>query len=129
MRGYSVAATALALGLEPKWLDNLLSQHRVAGVSQSRQGVQRRLAPGAVYRIATVHGLNRDLQLPVAAAVRLAQALWEAPFEAGVPDQATARIGEITVVIPRANIRARVDAALADALEAAPRKRRGRPRG
>jgi hypothetical protein len=129
MRGYSVAATALALDVEPKWLDNLLSQHRVPGVSQSRQGVQRRLAPGAVYRIATIHSLNRDVQLPVAAAVRLAEALWEAPSEAGVPDHASARIGEITVVLPRSDIRARVDAALADALEAAPRKRRGRPRG
>lgn len=127
MRGYSVAATALALNVDRKWLDNLLSQHRVAGVAQSRQGVQRKLSPGSLHRIATVYSLNRDLLIPVAAAIRLADELWQDSPQTGAGDEAALRFGDITVLIRRAEIRARVEAALADALEMAPRTRRGRP--
>jgi len=128
MRGYSVATTALALNADPKWLDNLLSQNRVDGVTQTKQGVQRRLAPDAIHIIATVHQLNRDLQVPVAAALGFAHELWRRPV--GSPsDMAEIRIGEIALRLSRAEVRARVEGALAEALEMAPRTRRGRPPG
>ncbi|MGK2936162.1 MAG: hypothetical protein ACSLFE_13100 [Gemmatimonadaceae bacterium] len=127
MRGYSVATAALALGIESKWLDNLLSHNRVDGVTQARQGVSRRLGPGALHVIATVHRLNRELQIPVGAALRLAHELWRSPRNADPADIATVRSGELELHLDRAGVRAHVAAAVAEALEMAPRPKRGRP--
>lgn len=126
MRGYSVAAVALALDVDAKWLDNLLSQHRVPGVNQARQGVQRRIQPEGLYRIATVHALNREFQIPVARALRLAQALWAESGDQG-GESATFAQGDLAVSVNRDQLRQRIEAALAEALEIAPRTRRGRP--
>lgn len=127
MRGYSVGIAALALGVEPKWLDNLLSHDRVDGVTQARQGVSRRLGPGALHVIATVYCLNRELQVPVGAALRLAHELWRSPRNADAADTATVRNGELELHLSRARLRAHVAAAVAEALEMAPRPKRGRP--
>lgn len=127
MRGYSLATAALALDVDPKWLDNLLSQNRVDGVRQTRQGVQRRIAPDALYVIATVHDLSRQLRVPVVAALQIAHELWRRPPETGAEDFAELRIGTLAVQVDRRQTRARIEAALADALEMAPRTRRGRP--
>jgi hypothetical protein len=128
MRGYSVATAALALGVQYKWLDNLLSQNKVKGVSQSRQGVQRRLAPAALYIIATIHRLNRGLQIPVASALALAHELWLAPAAGASDDAATVSFEGISLTVDRAELRALVDDAVVGALEIAPRTKRGRPR-
>ena len=48
MRAYTVAASAFTLGVNTKWLDNVLSHHRVDGVFQQRQGISRRLTPAAL---------------------------------------------------------------------------------
>ena len=127
MRGYSVATAALALDVDAKWLDNLLSQHRVPGVAQARQGVQRRIQPEALYLIATAHGLNHDFQVPVATALRLAHELWAKP-ESGTGD-GSGRFsrGDLAVSVNREEMRTRLDASLAEAVEIAPRPRRGRP--
>lgn len=127
MRGYSVGTAALALDIEPKWLDNLLSHNRVDGVTQARQGVSRRLRPGALHVIATVHRLNRELQIPVGAALQLAHELWRSPQDADARDTATVRNGELELRLSRAGLRARVAEAVAEALEMAPRPKRGRP--
>lgn len=127
MRGYSVGTAALALGVEPKWLDNLLSHDRVDGVTHARQGVSRRLGPDALHVIATVHRLNRDLQIPVGSALRLAHELWRSPRIADAADTATLRNGELELHLSRAQLRAHVAAAVAEALEMAPRPKRGRP--
>ena len=128
MRGYSVATAALALGVETKWLDNLLSQNRVPGVAQSRQGVQRRIQPAALYLIATLHALNRDLQIPVATALRLAHGIWlGSEREGSAGELATFPVGEIALQLNRADLKRRMDQALAEAVEMAPRPKRGRP--
>ncbi|HUR91757.1 MAG TPA: hypothetical protein VMY38_03700 [Gemmatimonadaceae bacterium] len=127
MRGYSVATAALALGVEIKWLDNLLSQNRVSGVAQSRQGVQRRIQPAALYLIATAYGLNRDLQIPVATALRLARAIWQGPEGDQAGALATLAVGDIAIQLNRADLKERMDQALAEAVEVAPRPKRGRP--
>ena len=127
MRGYSVATAALALGVQSKWLDNLLSHNRVDGVTQSRQGVARRLGPGALHVIATAHRLNRELQIPVGAALQLAHELWRSPQGPDEVDTATVGNGELELHLDRARIRAHVAAAVAEALEMAPRPKRGRP--
>ena len=127
MRGYSVATAALALKVEPKWLDNLLSQNRVPGVAQAGQGVQRRIQPEAIYLIATAHALNRDFQIPVGAALRLAQALWAKPGDREPEAPSGIVQGDLAVSVNRAELRQRMATALAEALEIAPRPRRGRP--
>lgn len=127
MRGYSVGTAALALGVEPKWLDNLLSHHGVEGVTQERQGISRRLGAGALHVIATVHRLNRELQIPVGAALRLAHELWRAPQNTDAADTATVLTGEIELRLGRAELRSHVANAVAEALEMAPRPKRGRP--
>lgn len=128
MRGYSVATTALALGIEPKWLDNLLSQNRVQGVSQSRQGIARTLTPGALYIVATVHRLTRGFQIPVAEALELAHELWRNPASGLPGDRVAISLDGISLAIHREELRTVVDDAVVGALEIAPRTRRGRPR-
>lgn len=128
MRGYSVATAALALEIDYKWLDNLLSLNRVQGVSQSRQGVQRRIAPGALYVIATVHRLNRGLQIPVARALELAHELWQIPASGVSPNTAIVSLEGVGLTVEREKLRTLVDEAVVGALEIAPRIRRGRPR-
>lgn len=128
MRGYSVATAALALEIEYKWLDNLLSQNKVQGVNQTRQGVQRRLTPQAMYVIATVHQLNRGLHIPVATALTLAHELWQAPNTGAAGDPAVVPLEAISLAVEREGLRAQVDEAIVGALEMAPRTRRGRPR-
>lgn len=128
MRGYSVATAALALGIEHKWLDNLLSQNTVQGVSQSRQGVQRRLAPAALYVIATIHRLNRGLQIPVARALELAHDLWRIPGAEPSGNPAVVSLEGVSLTVDREELRRLVDEAVVGALEIAPRTRRGRPR-
>lgn len=128
MRSYSVAAAAVALDLPPKWLDNLLSQNRVAGVVQARQGVPRRLSPLALYVIATIRDMNDHLQVPIGSAVRVAHELWSSPIE-GMSSQprTTVPMGDLTIELDRDALRRRVDGEIADALEMTPRPRRGRP--
>lgn len=128
MRGYSVGTAALALALDTKWLDNLLSQNRVEGVTQTRQGIQRKIAPSALYLIATVRGLNRDLHIPVGTALRIAHELWRSPENSHSGDAAILQFGGIALQVTRNDVRARVNAALVEALEMAPRPKRGRPR-
>ena len=127
MRGYSVATVALTLDVDAKWLDNLLSQHRVPGVAQARQGVQRRIQPEAVYLIATAHALNRDFQIPVGAALRLAGELWSKDGDVGPEASSTVVQGDLAVSVSRRDLRRRIETALAEAVEIAPRPRRGRP--
>src|SRR5687768_5622247 len=87
MRAYTVATAAVALGVRTKWVDNVLSHRSVPGVSQSRQGVTRRLTVEAVsvleiaLRLTRGFGipLNRSLDLAVSAANRGSPVLREAP--------------------------------------------------
>jgi len=74
-RAFTVPVAALALKIGPKWLDNLLSHHRVLGVEHSRQGVPRRLTPGGLLTIAVATHLISELDIPTARALDLAQSL------------------------------------------------------
>ena len=120
MRGYSVAVAALALDVHRKWLDNLLSQNRIPGVRQTRQGVQRRLSAESLGLIDVIYRLNKDLGIPVGVAVEIAPKLWEssAPLE----------IGPIRLAVDAASIEQQMAGRLVEAVEIAPRVRRGRPR-
>ena len=121
-RSYDVAAASLAVGAPIKWVDNLLSRHSVDGVDQGGQGTTRRLAPRAVLRIAVIRILVDSLGLSVARALPIAERICASPAHAAdLGDE----MGAITVDIPR--LERQLAGRLADAVESAPRRARGRP--
>lgn len=123
MRAYTVAATAVTLEMPGKWVDNTLSHFQVPGVSQSRQGVSRKLTPQAILILAISLRLTRDLGIPFQLALDLAKRLAEL-------DDAEARLtigGEISLGINVVSVARDTDARLAHAVEVTPIPRRGRP--
>ena len=124
MRAYTVAATAVALGVNSKWIDNVLSHHEVPGVHQGRQGIPRRVTPTALLVLDVTLSLIRLLGIPLPQALEIAQRLVEA------------RQGGITLSgVASIQIRADVEtltkdlnARLERAVEMTPSPRRGRPR-
>ena len=121
---YDVRIAALATESPVKWIDNLLSHHRVPGVERSRQGVQRRITRDGMLAIELVRILARraGFSLPdaVAIASRVLDALPQShvlvPLSPGVRLQLDAGA-----------IERRLRERLPDAMEAAPRVKRGRP--
>ena len=75
MRGYTVRAVAVTLGVPVKWVDNVLSHHRVSGVSGGRQGVARRLSTQAVLILEIALRLINALGLPLPKALEFAARL------------------------------------------------------
>ncbi|HZI51858.1 MAG TPA: hypothetical protein VFE29_08535 [Terriglobia bacterium] len=123
MRAYTVAAVAVTLKVSPKWIDNVLSHHRIDGVSRTRQGVSRRLTPKAVTTLEIALQLLRSASLPVARALEIAHALAQS-------EENPARVSlssSVAIVVDVASINAETARRLADAVEITPRPRRGRP--
>lgn len=124
MRAYTVAATAVTLGVTKKWVDNVLSHHRVNGVHQARQGILRRVTPAGLLTLEIALGLARAFDVPMVRALKISN------------DLTAARGGEIQLAGPM-SITLRVDidtiertlnARLERALEMTPVPKRGRPR-
>lgn len=119
MRGYTVVTSAVALGVEYKWLDNLLSHHAVAGVRQARQGVARTLSYSALQIIAValelIVGLQVPLPLALVSAVRITAG--QNPIEAG----------NLQVTVNMEALDRWLFDRLAYAVEVAPIPKRGRP--
>ena len=124
MRAYTVAATAVTLGVTRKWVDNVLSHHRVDGVHQARQGILRRVTPTGLLNLEIALGLGRALGIPIARALDISN------------DLMAARGGEIqlrgpplvTLRVDVAMIERALNTRLERALEMTPIPRRGRPR-
>jgi hypothetical protein len=119
-RAYTIATAALALGTSVKWLDNALSHNRVAGVSQERQGVSRRLTVEGLLVLALVVLLIQELGVSMPRAIGLAEDL------AKNEGRHIARQG-LSVDVDLASFRARLLDRLENAVEVAPVPRRGRP--
>jgi hypothetical protein len=123
VRAYTIAATAVALGVNSKWVDNILSHHHVPGVHQARQGIARRVTPAALLVLDVTLILARSLGMPLPQALETARRLVHA------------REGDITLSGGSIQIRADVksltndlNARLERAVEMTPTPRRGRPR-
>ena len=121
MPSYNTATTAMALGTDPKWLDNLLSHNEIAGVSSARQGVARRLTLPAVETIALARELCETLGASSSRALALAAALL-------ADGGGSIRAGAIRISVDRAALQSSVTRGLAHAVEIAPHPVRGRPR-
>ena len=124
MRAYPVAASAVTLGVDVKWLDNVLSHHRVVGVFQQRQGVSRRVTPTALLTLEIAARLGRAFAIPMAPALEIAAHLIQARGEKGIePETPSIRlIADIDAITDELNDR------LERAVEMSPTPRRGRPR-
>lgn len=123
MRAYTVATVALALRVRPKWIDNVLSHHKVRGVSQARQGIPRRLNREAVSVLAVTLRLTAALRVPLGHALAIAETL--VATREGEAQRELGRGGRL--VFDLGALENEVAALLADAAEIAPIPRRGRP--
>ena len=119
-RVYTIATAALTLGTSMKWLDNVLSHNRVSGVAQQRQGVSRRLTVEGLVGLAVAILLIRELGLPIAKAIAIAQNLAknEGRYIAS---------RELMLTLDISSFRADLLERLENAVEIAPVPKRGRP--
>ena len=121
MRLYSVALASLVVEAPRKWTDNLLSHHPVPEITRRERGVARGVSWNALVRIALIRKLHERLGCGVREAVGLAASLIDQPFL--VIDPA----GALSIGFDRAAFERALQARLRDAIESAPRPRRGRP--
>lgn len=105
-----------------KWVDNLLSHHDVPGCSGGRQGVARRISDLGVLAIAHVRLFASELGMPVSRAVALVRNASDGVTVGPLRTTSGLRIE------PSPQMAADLQERLRDALQAAPRRRRGRPR-
>ena len=125
MPAYTVPATAVTLGMPIKWVDNVLSHHEVPGVSQSRQGVSRRLAPQAILTLDLALRISNALGVPISRALELSASLLRQPGGTTTID-----LGQgVSLTIDLEEVRSELLERLAHAVEVAPSPRRGRPAG
>ena len=121
MRLYSVAIVSLAVQAPIKWTDNLLSQYVIPEVTRRERGVARGVSWNALVRVALIRDLHERLGCGVRDAVALAARLMEeAPL-------AVDEAGALILDFDRVALERALQARLSDAIESAPRPRRGRP--
>jgi hypothetical protein len=120
-RTYHIDVAAFAADADRKWVDNLVSHFDVAGVESARRGVARRIATGALYRIALIRRLHVEFGVAIAQAVHVADRLLTSP-DAPVPI-ATG----LELTFDRAAFQSAIDARIAEAVEAFRPAIRGRP--
>jgi hypothetical protein len=123
-RTYDVRTAALTVDADAKWVDNLLSHFDVPGCIGSRQGVQREISDAGLRAIASIRILQTDIGVSLERAVELVR---DALSRRGnLESLVTARGSRIDIRVDA--LEAELQARLPDALEAVPRRRRGRPR-
>ncbi len=119
-RAYTIATAALALEIPLKWLDNLLSHHEIAGVRQERQGIARRLTIEGLLVLGVIIRLNKELGIPLARTVEIAERIATASGQYTSPDGVNIRLN-------LNDFQTRLLERLESAVEVAPAPRRGRP--
>jgi hypothetical protein len=122
VRLYSVAVTSLAAGTPEKWTDNLLAQHEIAGVQSRSRGVARGISWPALVQVALIRELHTRVGCSVRDAVSFAATLL------ADPNDLLALGPRLTLGFDRARFEQDLHRRLTEALESAPRPRRGRPR-
>jgi len=124
-RTYSTRVAALAIAVQPKWLDNLLSHFALPGIESGGQGVERRISDDGLLAIEVTRVLADELGMALGIAAVFARAL---------VGQASRDIARVTtasgasVTVSLQDVEQRLRRQLADALESSPRIKRGRPR-
>ena len=121
MRLYSVAVASLTIDAPIKWTDNLITQHVIQDVRSRTRGVARGISWAGLVRIALV----RELHVALGCGVREAVALSDALLLASPGNLKVGRWS--TLAFDRRVLEQDLQRRLAEALESAPRPRRGRP--
>lgn len=121
MRGYDLRVAALAIRAPAKWLDNLLSQHRVVEVTRARRGVARKISHASLVHLALTRELHLSLGMAVRDALELSRVLL------ATTDKAELTSGHLRISLDRSALERTLDARLREVLESAPAPRRGRP--
>jgi hypothetical protein len=98
-----------------------MSQHDLAEVPSSRQGVARRISYSALIRLSVIRQLHVELGIGVGDAVRIAERL----LDSG--QSRVLVVGQLKLTFDVDALRRNLDHRLAIALESAPSPRRGRP--
>lgn len=119
MRAYDPGLAALALDVDPKWLDNAISLHDVPGVIRETRGVTRRLSMRALVVLAIMRDLQLELGVPLARTLPIARRLLDAPRVPAGP--------LVTVAADASAVERFVAERLAMAIERFVPRRRGRP--
>ena len=120
MRRVTTETAARALGVDRKVLDNILAREGRHLVPIGRQGISRRLPTETLETLAIALILNRDLKIPVARCVDLAESLRNAPTrEIGI-----GRLGKLAFDVDR--LRETLVAALEEAIDDVHPRPRGR---
>jgi hypothetical protein len=120
MRAYTVNVVAAALGVDPRWVDNVLSTHSIDGVTRERQGVTRKIAPDAILAIAVARDLAAAVGASLGVALNLAAELIRSGEHSPAPG--------VTIRIDLDAVKGRLAARLAEAVDSHPPAQRGRPR-
>ena len=123
-RSYTVKAVALALGVQSKWTDNLLSRHAIPGVERSRQGIERRVTDDGLLAIELIRILNLELGVSMERAAGIAREAMKSSAPVGMSFVTSSGL---SLHFPVADIERRLRERMMDALEATARRRRGRP--
>ena len=121
MRLYSVAVASLAIGAPTKWIDNLIAHHEIPDVRSRTRGVARGISWAGLVRIALIRELHLALGCGVREAVALSDDLLRAPTGQVVVGRSS------TLGFERRALEEDLQRRLVEALESAPRPRRGRP--
>lgn len=121
MQKITTATAAIALGIERKSLDNILGREAKLLVPEGRQGKSRRLQMATIETLSIALLLNRDLKIPIAKGIELAESLRTSPNqEIGI-----GRLGKLHFDV--AGLRPSLVAAVNEAIEEVHPSRRGRP--
>ena|SRR5690349_14967650 len=121
MRLYNIAVASLAADAPVKWTDNLIAHHAIPDVRSRSRGVPRGVSWAGLVRISLIRELHQSLGCGVREAVELADRLLRASHP-------TVTLGRwSTLGFDRRGLEEDLQRRLAEALESAPRPRRGRP--
>jgi hypothetical protein len=122
VRLYSVAIASVAIEAPDKWTDNLIAHNDLAGVQSRARGVARGISWPALVHIALIRELHIRIGCSVRDAVSFAAAILAATNSLMTAGP------HLTLAFDRERFERDLRQQLADALESAPRPRRGRPR-
>jgi hypothetical protein len=121
-RAYTVATIGVALEVDPKWIDNVLSHFAISGVVSARQGVARKISATGVLELSLVHKLSKSLNVPIELAVESAKTLAE-------QEEIAIGGGGLSLRLDKNRELAELQTHLEFAVESTPIPRRGRPPG
>ena len=121
-RLYHVDIARHAAAADHKWVDNLLSHHKLPGVEGGRQGSPRRVSIDGIQHIALVRLLTQELDLSVKSAVRVATRLLVAN------SAPIALEGGLELRLDLESFQSNTQALIAEGVESVTPARRGRPR-